>query len=324
MTKAITVQSDIIDALSLDHVVELTTSLETTRIIPHKLAYFSPKGAQLWDDFYKDHLESDDYTTSQTVVSLLESSYHYMTYMTDHKPIHVLDIGPGNAYPMKDTLARFQKDNLLKSYTAFDLSQAINTIALKNINTWSPTLPTTQVVGDFEDTDFSKLLVQDHAVANAIFLIGGSISNFINRQAALENILKHFGKNNFLSITFTLIDAVQHYDHESIGLIDSLGGVLPKQLGIDTELCSEETVFDESTKQYLGRIILDKDYSLHFVKGDFEKTVHLQKGDGIVVWMHVLSTFNEILELIEASGGNVSFAAKSTDETNALFLVKAK
>lgn len=322
MANEIVVNSDIVNSLSPEQFSEFISELRDNRNIPHKFSYITPISTDFWDTFYTRNLDSETYTTPQATLQLLENSHKILDYLTQDKELHVLDIGPGNGYPLKATLEKLSKDSDLKSYTAFDFSAAFNQLALNNMATWISDIGFRNIEGDFESFDFGSILETQDTAANIVYLLGGTLSNIEHRGNVLKKLIASLGTDDLFVVNFTLEEGSQKIVYGTMDFI--FEGYIPKEIGIDLEASETKVFFEESTKRFLATITLDKDYHLRFKRDSRQEHVELKQGDVITVWMHLISSFQDIIKLIENSGGTVFSATKSLDETQGIFFVKRK
>lgn len=323
MTNDIVVNSEIVNNLSPEQFYELVKGIREKRNISHKFAYLSKSGADYWDSFYKRHTGSDTYTTLQTIQLLLEQSKQFLTYLVGDKNLHVVDLGPGNGYPLKNTVEHFTKAQSLKSYTAFDFSPTVNQLALSNMKLWIGDVELCQVEGDFENFDFTTIFNAKDNEVNLLYLIGGTVSNIEDRSSLLRRLIRCLGDDDIFIVNFTLKEGAKKIVYGTAEFRD-FEGILPMQLGIDLHQCKQAVFFEEATQRFLATITLDKDYSLFLRKGELEERIELKQGETLTIWMHLISSFQDIIKLLEDSGGTVFSATKSLDETQGIFFVKRK
>lgn len=231
-----------------EEIVEIINSLVTKREIPMKFAY-KKYGADYWNQHITKNVENGTYSYTNIDISLLDSCLDYFNKKTkDFQKINVIDIGPGNALPIKDFLGKIKKTGKLAKYIAVDISEQMLKIAKENVQTWYPDLKILTYLRDVEKQDLASILLKnsDNQTINLCFLIGGTIGNFKNEYHALNNLRNSLGENDQLIIAneiyWDLDEKAFNYDiYNEYGRLFTW---LPKLLNIYKETDELKKEFD--------------------------------------------------------------------------------
>lgn len=265
-----------------------------------KFCYFGP-GAEYWNKFYLEKAS----TIADNTAALLDRCYEDITTFADTK-INVVDLGCGNAHPVKDFIQRLDREKRLTGYFAVDISPEICKIAVDNVDQWVNTDTDTATVDIENESTLERFfpLKSDSKQTNLILLVGNTIDNFTDRAQVLKNIRKGMGKNDLFVLNFGVDTPT---NREGVNYVNNEwalrhGAWMLEMMGFDVDKCQLETRYDEKSGGKVKEMILDKDYMLTFHMYGRDETVHLQKGDKLVRWRHFLLSEDKFLEDLKDAG----------------------
>ncbi|OHV61407.1 hypothetical protein BCD48_39775 [Pseudofrankia sp. BMG5.36] len=306
-------------------VIDMIYSLDKFREIPRQYDYLGD-GAALWDEYMHRQYEDDVPNMLRQTISLLEANRGYIDQVISrHGRINIVDIGPGNALPVKDLLRHLIGVGKLGRYIAIDISPEMLAIAERNIKDWFG--DAVQVEGHVRDISrewfadaIACLPAEDNVPAvNICLFLGSTLPNFRAPDDALRNIVKSMGARDYLLST-TGIDSDLGRERFQFAIGDVESKPLPPQyklvvdlLGIEQDYYETEMGFDEREHARYLRIRLKHALTLEFklARGDYR--LDLKKGETLLVWRARHNTAAEISEQLTSSGLNPRLISQSDD-----------
>lgn len=127
---------DFYELYTRKQILDIITNLDTHREIPRQYNYFD-KGAVNWDEHSQNRWNEDAPNLLKSTVELMDANMGAIDKLLQgYSRVNVIDIGPGNALPVKELLAHLVERGLLHRYIAVDISEEMLHIAKKNINEW--------------------------------------------------------------------------------------------------------------------------------------------------------------------------------------------
>lgn len=310
--------SDFYSAFSEKQIIDIINSLEANKTIPHKYCY-SGDGATSWDEFYSECGRSGEYPISNQVIEIVRESLSYINYQTqNYKWLNIVDIGPGNSYPVKELVMYFAQLTKLNKYIALDISKDIINISKINIEQWFPNLPFIGYPFDVETDSLTQILFENsqaidnsEEAINLILYIGGTLSNHPDRPLVLKNIKRSMGENDL----FILSKKINFKHPIETNTTNHIFLNLPKRtqdhyfkryqvvrdyLGLLPEDCELVAKYEKNKSRQVLNIRVNADYVIEFNVLGSSKTVKIEKGEEINYWFHHASTsFDFIKELQE-------------------------
>jgi uncharacterized SAM-dependent methyltransferase len=275
-----------------DEIVEIISDLKFKRQIKLKYNYFAD-GAAGWNDFY---FESPITQIINSLKNLILDNLLY--FVQNSQLVNIVDVGPGNGYPVKDWLQKLNDLKILYSYICVDISQDINNLVEKNMQAWFPGMPVYKHQADIEQTDIAKYLIQSKLhnsvesshISNIILLLGNTFCNFIDRVEVLKNLTRSMDINDLLVISYTndidLNKVIHNYiasktAHRHVGWI-------AKMLGFNYGDKYLTTTYDSRLNARVKNLNLTKDYLLKFKLFNHDIEIRFNKGESINLWRHYL------------------------------------
>ncbi len=280
-------------------IVEIISSINFRKEIPMQFNYVN-SGAKAWDD-YANRLENEQSANMLTSCrELLETNLDSLDRLIgNYKHVNIIDLGPGNALPVKGLIQHFIDQGKLNRYIGIDFSKQILDIAEKNLNTWfSNKGPRFEFYErDFTHEEFGDLLADDYLhekeiPLNLVLLIGGTIGNFavpddvlriINRSVQPDDLciceLKLDTENSRKFFDFTA-------QPSQVPKLAGFMRVVIDLLNLDETMYDLVYRYDEvKNERYIGAK-LKIDVSIKIQLNGVEHTIKLHKGDAIQVYRY--------------------------------------
>ncbi len=314
-----------------DEIVEIIIDLKFKRLIKLKYRYFQ-KGSEYWDKFY---FESPVTPVINGLKEIVLDNVLY--FVSDKHLVNLVDIGPGNGYPVKSWLQRLNDLGILNSYVCVDISQDINNLVEKNMREWFPTIPVYKYQADIEQTDIAKFLIKSKfhnelgsdKISNILLLLGNTICNFADRREVLKNFARSMDINDLLVISYsTDVDRNklfhQYTNHSNSKVHDSLCTWIPKMLGFDSNNKNLVTEYDDKIKAKVKSLKLTKNYVLTIRLFNQEVKIAFSKGEKINLWKHYLINEDQIKQEFDEVGLELVFQQYDLQKSVAIVVCRIK
>ena len=286
---------------SEEEVIEIMNDLKFKKQFKTKYSYKIPT---FWDRYYLE-FESPLKVSTSEMMSQILVDIMYLLQSPEH--INVIDIGPGNGFPVKNLLTELDHLGLLNRYVAVDISEEMNTVATNNLSKWLPELDIKSYVRDIESAKFGKIFLENKSLSsncsNLILHLGNTICNQDDRVQVFKNLKSGMVDNDLLIFTFTLDKDINrsqlNYIKASSG--DAMQDWPLELFGIDIDKCTLETVFDSEKNCKSKSLILDKDYLVEFDLFGKKELLELSRNEKINIWRHYLISIEDLIEELEIS-----------------------
>lgn len=311
--KIIQPKAEFYNILNSRQILDIINSLNVHKELPKQYNYLE-EGATNWDSWIK-RLSTEKESTNilQGTVELVNA--HLQTVdrlLSDNKKINIIDLGAGNAYPVKELLHHFYERNLLNRYIALDISPTMLAIAERHVKEWyGEDFPFEGYVRDMTRDQFDDLLVDDmlednaETTANLVLLLGGTPTNLPKYDSPFRTAYNSMSSNDLLLhiIKPDSEASRQYFDFSTVSdSADKLSsedqnGYLLNLLNIDPSLYNVERGFDQEQMIRYVRIRLKTSITIKFNFDKVERSVNLEKNETILLlrMMHLSA-----LEIISA------------------------
>lgn len=296
---------------SSSQVLDIITNLKVHGEIPRQYNYLQD-GATNWDNWLKRLASEESSNILKGTVELIQKNMETLDWLLDgNKRVNIIDLGAGNAFPIKDLLGHLVERKLLHRYIAVDISPSMLNLAERNIKEWyGDAVHFEGYVRDISYERFNDLIVDEMEAAetiNLVLLLGGTTHNFRSFADALTPIRASMGQNDLLMYTVKP-DAEMSRRYFDFGSTPGAGELSASHkyilnlLNLDESLYDVEMGFDQALKMRYIRVRLTTPVEIEFDVRGVKRSVTLEKGDTIMllrVWhMNVL----EILTTFEGAG----------------------
>lgn len=307
-------------------IYEIVRSLEAHHEIPRQYNYFDG-GAIEWDAYAQRLAGEHTPNLLNCTVGLLSDNQSYLDQLlSKYKHVNVIDVGPGNALPVKDFLNHLLQRKKLNRYVALDISSEMLQIAEQNIKEWFDERVqfeaheidiTYERFGDILARDYSTKDAKD--TCNLILFLGGTADNFRNPDAAFWTIHESMNADDVLVYTDKLETEdmrPQWFDYNvkpgKLSLAP-MHRLVFDMLSIDDSLYDVEIGFDRRLGQHYTRARFKVALSLRFEFGNGERILTLEKGDAILLWRSWQITAQNFLKQFERNEFYVSHTSQTAD-----------
>lgn len=295
-------------------ILDIITNLDTHREIPRQYNYFD-EGAINWDRFSQRHWNDSAPNLLKSTVELMNANMAAIDKLLQgHSQVNVIDIGPGNALPVKGLLEHLIEKDLLHRYIAIDISEEMLHIAKRNINEWfGDKVKFEGYVRDITYERFDDLLVDDMLDKNAsqtinlALLLGATPMNFRSPKDILKSICGSLSKDDLLVYTDK---PDSEAERNSFNFNPEPGSMTlsPNHrfifdlLNVDESFYNVEMGFDEQRRVRYIQVRLKVSLTIKFSFSGGERSVQLEKGDHILLWRVWHMSAIEILTCFEDAG----------------------
>ncbi|HEY5667591.1 MAG TPA: L-histidine N(alpha)-methyltransferase [Candidatus Saccharimonadales bacterium] len=314
---------------STKQIIDIISNLDIYQESPLQYTYFN-SGARRWDD-YTRHLLKDDASNALTnTVNLLEINQAYIDELVkNYTSVNIIDLGVGNALPVRQILSHFLESHQLKRYIGIDISQDLLDIAQQNITAWfNGQVKFEGYIRDIVYERFDDLLVSEAFGADAgltinlVFFLGGTLANFREPDHALATIHDSMGKNDLLFFTKKLDNDKSRRFFELATPGNQAIDLVLALLNIDKSYYTLDQLFDEGKKAREVYARLEIALAVEFELGGQKRVVEFNKGDRILLWRAKHQSAIEIIEQFDKCGLDLLQSSRSIDQTYILTVSK--
>lgn len=325
-------KEELYEVYSPEQILDIISNLTIHHEIPRQYNYLDG-GAKYWDHYSKRLVLGDESNIITTTLELLTTASKNIDEMLPpDKKVNIVDLGPGNGYPIRSTIEYFLKQGRLNRYVAIDISQTMLDIAEKNIKSWfGDAVKFEGHVRDFSRERFDDLFLDPLSTTvpvNLVFLLGGTLSNFRQPDRILEVISDSLGRDDLFFYT-------GHIDSPKSRRFFDFSPPNPKQklflvrvlfdfLNIDQELYDVEEGFNQEKHERFCLVRPLKDISLEFKLSNMTERIELHKNEPILLWRHSHYKFIEFIKLFDRNNLDFLQATRSKDQEYILLIAKIK
>ncbi|HEY6737181.1 MAG TPA: L-histidine N(alpha)-methyltransferase [Candidatus Saccharimonadia bacterium] len=313
-SRVITPSAKFYELFTAEQVNDIASNLDINHEIPSQYGYFD-SGAKYWSDYAVRMYENDAPNLLKRTVKLFELNDDYLDgLVAKYDRVNVIDLGPGNALPVKDLMARLINKGILGKYVGIDLSPDMLEVARQNITSWFGDAVTFEgYLADLTQARFNHLLApayigeQAGKTMNIVLFLGGTISNFRNPNGVLQIIHDSMGRNDIFVLARKLDTAQSRrfFDfsvtpgESSLSMNDRL---VLDLLNVDPAFYNVEMGYDTVKHQRYIQVRLLMALRVDFKLGEGVRSVHLEKGDTILLWRSWQQNSVQVVEQLIGSG----------------------
>lgn len=307
-------EQEFYDTFSNRQILDIITNLNVYGEIPRQYNYFK-NGATNWDNWLK-RLAGQDHSNILTgTIELIDINLSAIERLLEgKKKINVIDLGAGNAYPVKDLLSYLLKKGILNRYIAIDISESMLAVAKDNTRKWfGDEFNFEGYVRDMSFERFDDLIVEDmlekdaRETINLVLLLGATPGNFRSTQSIYKTVHDSMGDKDLLLYTGKpdTETARRYFDFNSSSEPSKLSPnhkYILDILNIDADLYDVEMGYDQIKRMRYIRVRLLKSLTLHFSAQNIERSLDLEKGDTILLLRVWHQTAVEIISDFDNAG----------------------
>lgn len=307
-------------------IYDIVNNLEVHHEVPRQYNYFDG-GARHWDEYAHRLAGEDTPNMVNMTLELLEMVQSYLdALLGKYKRVNVVDIGVGNALPVRPLLAHLLDQKVLGRYIALDISREMLNIAERNIKEWFH--------GEVDFEDYELDITRDHfdniianeyitdeanTTVNLVLNLGGTLYNLRDPDDGFRIIRKSMGVRDLLIHSQKLdTNGTRRYfdfnvEPASEPTLPLIHRFIVDQLGIDKSLYTLKQGFDETTHQRYERIRFETPVTIEFEFMSGKRGVSFEKGDSILVWRSWQQTAHEVAKQFDQNGFYVLNSAQTSD-----------
>lgn len=294
-------------------IFDIATNLEIHHEIPRQYNYFNG-GADHWDK-YAVRLASDNTPNLvNSTIKLLAINQGYIDdLLSRYKKVNVIDVGVGNACPVKGLLEHLLDSKKLGRYIALDISPSVLSIAEKNISEWfGERIQYEGYVYDINRDHFSDFLIDEYTgedakdTVNLVLLLGGTLSNMRDSDTGYKVIRDSMGMNDLLIHT-TKLDTQstrRYFDFDlqpGESRLAAIHGLVVDLLNIDKSFYTVEMGYDPELRQRFEQIRLKVSLNIKLKFNNGEHIIELEKDDAILTWRGLQQTASDVMSQFDRS-----------------------
>lgn len=284
----------------------IAAQLEADREIDSRYSYMGD-GAVHWTRFVTWQQKDTAPNVLRGARALLRDAHPDLLELLPG-PVRVLDLGPGNAVPVRAVLDRLHAAGRLERYVAVDTSAEMLAIAERNLRGWLG--PTVTLDGYLRD--FTADPLEDLKGPGATFavLLGGTLFNFVDPVAVLRHLR---GTADVLACTVKV-----DLPGTSTAAANEVRGEMPLRfrtllelLGIDRASYEPEVGFDDTTRERFLRIRTTRPVTV-------AERVRLAAGESVLLWRYRHHSATDLDAMFARAGFRVAVERHTRDGQFAL------
>ncbi len=317
--------ADFYKLYSRKQILDIISNLNIHREIPRQYNYFD-QGAVNWEKHSEQMWQAKTPNILKSTVELINANLATIdTLLAGHSQVNVIDIGPGNAMPVRLLLDHLLEKGLLHRYIAIDISEEMLRIAERNIKEWfGDRIKFEGYVRDITYERFDGLLVDDMLDTNAektinlALLLGATPVNFQSPRDLLKVIYSSMGQDDLLIYT-SGVDTPMNRRYFDVNTDAGASALSAKYsyifdlLNIDESTYTVEMGFNSEKRVRYIRVRLKVGLTINFKFKNGERNVTLDKGDAILLWRAWHRTALEVIGDFEQTGFTLMQASLTKD-----------
>jgi SAM-dependent methyltransferase len=312
--KVVTPDSRFYDMYNRRQIRDIIFNLNTHHEIPRQYNYFAD-GAANWDNWLR-RLEAEEAPNIlKGTIELMSANIGALdALIRGYERINVIDLGVGNARPVKGLLEHLLQRKLLHRYIALDISDTMLNIAGDNIKSWfGNSVRFEGYVRDISYERFDDLLIDDmldkdaDKTLNLVLLLGATPTNFRSFADIIRTVCGSMGDEDLLIYSDKPdTEASRRYldfspKSGSFELSPNHRYILDL-MNISDSYYTVEMGYNEQKGMRYIRIRLKSALTIKFKFDGAEREVSLEKGDTILLLRVWHMSALEIISEFEKSG----------------------
>jgi len=338
--KTITPTEEFYKIFNERQIIEIITSLKIYKEIPMKYSYFNG-GAKCWDEFVNKLLEENSPPSVpnyvQDTINQVRSNLNYITSLIEeYDEVNVVDLGVGNAVPVKELLDSLISKGLLRKYIGIDYSQQMLGIAESNLKKWfGKDFPFEGYIKDvsrqvFQDILYKNTHSSNKRCMNLVLFLGSSAANDRVYESSFNVIKESMGENDLFVLGHRLDTdlsktSLAYTDVQSDPVkLEKKEKLMLDALGLTENFYDVERIYDQETRSRYRRIIPKLDLNIQFDTGEFKDTVSLPKNDHVTIWRYKHKNYEEIINTLTSVGFKIIQTSRSLSKERVLVIAGIK
>jgi len=334
--KSIAPKPEFYKLYSQQQIFDISSSLDIYHEIPLDYAYFDG-GASYWDEYVQRLADEKVPNFLTSTISQLKANQGYIDDLVSrYKRVNVIDIGPGNALPVRDLLQHLLDQDKLGRYIALDISPSILKVAERNIKSWFGG----KVAFEGHELDinydrFTHLLADETLgegskdVVNVVLALGGGFSNMRAPDDAFKTIRNSINRQDLLIYNLKL-DSKRSRQYFDLGIrtkstpLDAHKKMLVDLLNIDESLYDVEIGYDGQHRERFMSITLKVALAITFSFEKGDRVIEFNKNDSILVWRYWHQSAQEVITQLTHNDFDVLQTSQTEDKDYLLTVSRVK
>lgn len=320
-----------------NEIYDIVRNLETHHEIPVQYNYFNG-GADRWDEYVQNLIDQPTQNAPNSTRSMLGKNRSYLDDRLDtYKRVNVVDIGAGNALPIKELLQHLIDKGVLGRYIAIDMSEHMLEIAEHNVKEWfgdKVEFEGHQV--DIVHDRFSSILAADYlkedarSTVNLVLFLGGTADNLIAPDDAFRTINDSmnpgdlFIHNRRLTAKEMRPQWFNYLAKPGKLALPRIHSLVFELLSIDESLYDVEIGFDDKSRYHYARASFKVAVTLSFTFDGGRRDVEFEKGDTILLWRFWQMTAMDTYKQFDKNGFYVLHSSQTADRQYILTISEVK
>lgn len=334
--KAISPKPQFYNLYSQQQIFDITNSLDMYHEIAPDYTYFDG-GADYWDK-YTQRLAAEKLPNllSNTINQIKVNQSYIDDLVSRYERINIVDIGPGNALPVRGLLQHLLDQNKLGRYVALDISPSILKIAERNIRSWfgsKVAFEGHQI--DIKYDRFAHLLIENtlvdnvNKVVNIVVSFGAGFSNLRSPDDAFKTVRSSMNRQD-LFVHNLKLDSKTSRQYFDLGLrtkstsFDVHERMMVDLLNIDESLYDVEVGYDDQRRQRYIRIRLKVALAITFSLEKGDRVIEFNKNDTILVWRYWHQSAEEVTAQLARNDFDVLQTSQTEDKDYLLTISRVK
>lgn len=313
--KVVTPKPEFYELYTRRQMLDIISNLTIHHEIPRQYNYMDG-GASNWNRYAESLMQEPTPNLLKCTIELIDSNLRDIDRLIGSaKKVNLIDLGPGNAVPVRGLLEHLRSAGKLNRYIAIDISESMLDIVRDNIAEWfGDEVHYEGHVKDITYERFDDILVDDMLgpdaddTINLVLFLGATPMNFRAPYDSLKAIRRSLGQRDLLIYSDkpdTEID--RRYfnfnpESDSVSVLSPNHRFIFDLLNIDESLYGVEMGFNEQKRIRYIRVRLKTALTIDFKFENGERKVALQKGDTILLWRAWHQTTFELISDFEEVG----------------------
>ncbi|HEY5805811.1 MAG TPA: L-histidine N(alpha)-methyltransferase [Candidatus Saccharimonadales bacterium] len=317
-------------------IFDITSSLDIDHEIPLEYAYFNG-GADYWDK-YAERLAVEK--VPNLLTSTIKQLHANQGYIDDQiarfKCVNVVDIGPGNALPVKELLHHLFDHGKLGRYIALDISPSVLKLAKRSIEDWFGARVSFEgYEADINYDRFTHLLAEEALGENAkdtvnvVLALGGTFNNLRSPDDAFKTIRNSMNRQDLLVYNLKL-DSKRSRQYFDLGIraesapFDFHKKMVVDLLNIDESFYDVEMGYDDQRRARYMHIRLKVALAITFTLEKGDRVIEFNKNDTILVWRYWHQSAQEVVRQLERNEFDTLQISQTEDKDYLLTVSRVK
>lgn len=318
--KVVSPQPEFYKLYSRRQILDIISNVKIRREIPRQYNY-KGDGAESWNAWVHRLQDEDTPNILKATIELIHNNLGSIDLLLQNATrVNIVDLGAGNAFPVKELLTHLRDKDMLHRYIAIDISEKMLQIAERNVREWfGNTVRFEGHIRDITHEHFDDILLKDmidnqsDSTVNMALLFGATLVNFRSPADVLKVIYGSLGEKDLLAHTTVKTRPDTEIPRRYFELntrprsstLASTHSYILELLNIDESLYEAEMGFDEQKRMRFVRIRLKTALTIKFKFDSSELAVSLEKGDAILLLRVWHQTTLEIISEFEEAGFNL-------------------